>query len=299
MSTKENQQFFTHLEKDGISIPKEYQGKIIEKINNVLNYIPSVGVFGKTGAGKSSLCNALFGEETCKVSDVAACTRDPQNVLLSMGEKGMRLVDVPGVGESGERDKEYAKLYNSLMPELDLILWVLKGDDRAFSSDEIFYKNIVKPHIKNGTPFFIVLNQVDKIEPFREWHVESRQPGAKQSKSIDEKRRSVAGFFELPLSQIIAVSANEKFGLIELVDRIVEALPGEKRVSILRNVEKEYQSEISQKSAEKGLLDYVLDVVKMIAPDTITVIIKNGPPIVKAIGGALASGWKSFKGLFS
>lgn len=298
MNTKNNHQFFTHLEKNRILIPKEYQEKITEKINNVLNYTPSVGVFGKTGAGKSSLCNALFGEDTCKVSDIAACTRDPQHVLLSMGEKGMRLVDVPGVGESGERDKEYAKLYNSLLPELDLVLWVLKGDDRAFSSDEVFYKNIVKPHIKNGIPFFIVLNQVDKIEPMREWDVENRQPGSKQSKSIEEKRRVVAGFFELPLSQIIAVSANEKFGLIELVDRIVEALPEEKRFSVLRNVEKEHQSENSQKSAEKGLWDYALEAIKAIVPDAITIIIKNGPSIVSTIGGALKSGWSSLKSIF-
>ena len=51
----------------------------------------------------------------------------------------------------------------------------------------MFYKNIVKPHLRNGAPFFIVLNQVDKIEPFREWDYESRQPSPKQSKSIEEK----------------------------------------------------------------------------------------------------------------
>lgn len=299
MKNAKNQEFFTQLENDGISIPKEYQEKITTKIDAILNYVPSIGVFGKTGAGKSSLCNSLFGKETCKVSDVAACTRNPQDVLLNMGKKGMRLVDVPGVGESGERDKEYAKLYNSLLPELDLVLWVLKGDDRAFSSDEIFYKNIVKPHIKRGMPFFIVLNQVDKIDPYREWDEEIRQPGPKQSKTIEEKRRSVAGFFEISLSQVIAVSANEKFGLVELVDRIVEALPGEKRVSVLRNIEEEYQSENSKKSAEKGLLDSVWEFLKEVPPETLDIIITKGPIVIKTIGKALESGWKALKGLFS
>lgn len=295
MNTKETGRFFKNLEKQGVIIPKEYQEKIAEKINKTLNYVPSVGVFGKTGAGKSSLCNALFGAETCEVSDIAACTRDPQDVLLNMGENGMRLVDVPGVGESQERDEEYADFYNSLMPELDLILWVLKGDDRAFSSDEAFYKNIVKPHLKNGTPFFIVLNQVDKIEPFREWDEEARQPGPKQSKSIEEKRRSVSGYFELPLSQIIAVSANEKFGLIELVDRIIDALPGEKRVSVLRNVEKAYRSVTATKSAEKGFFTSIWDGIKSAVSETIT---QNGPAIVKSVVTAgIAVAFSIFKGL--
>ncbi len=65
-------------------------------------------------------------------------------------QKGLKLVDVPGVGESRDRDEEYSKLYASLLPELDLVLWLIKSDDRALASDENFYKNIVKPHIDEG-----------------------------------------------------------------------------------------------------------------------------------------------------
>ena len=262
MNHSENQQFFDQLEKAGITVPKEHREKIAKKIDQVLNYVPSIGVFGKTGVGKSSLCNALFGAETCKVSDIAACTRDPQEIFIGMGKKSLKLVDVPGVGESRERDQEYGALYKKLLPELDLVLWVLKADDRAFSIDESFYKNVVKPHIKEGMPFFIVLNQADKIEPSREWNDTNRQPGSNQAKALEGKRQAVAGFFELPLSQIIAVSANERFGLVELVDRVIDALPGEKRVSVLRNVEKEYQSDNAKSSAEKGLWSYVKDGVE-------------------------------------
>ena len=123
----------------------------------ILNYVPKVGVFGKTGVGKSSLCNAVFGRDIFKISDVVACTRTPQEMLLSIGNKGIKLLDVPGVGENEERDTEYRELYKKLLPELDLILWVLKGDDRAFSSDEEFYKDVVQKYIQAGTPFFIVI----------------------------------------------------------------------------------------------------------------------------------------------
>lgn len=75
-----------------------------------MSYEPKIGIFGKTGVGKSSLCNALFGKDICSISDVEACTRNPQEVFLGMGQKGIKLLDVPGVGENSERVKEYAQL---------------------------------------------------------------------------------------------------------------------------------------------------------------------------------------------
>ncbi len=167
MNNSNMNDIFNVLEQQGIRITPDQKRVVRQKMNTILSYEPRVGVFGKTGVGKSSLCNALFGRDLCEISDVGACTRDAKELLLGFGQKGMKLVDVPGVGENKERDIEYGKLYAKLLPELDLILWVLKGDDRAFSSDEAFYKNVVKPHLDQGKPFFFVLNQVDKIEPFR------------------------------------------------------------------------------------------------------------------------------------
>lgn len=257
-----HQELFEALEKGGIKITPEYKANIERKVNNILNYEPKVGVFGKTGAGKSSLCNAVFGQDVCRISDVKACTREPQEVFLSIGNKGLKLLDVPGVGESGERDKEYAELYKKLLPELDLILWVIKGDDRAFSSDEEFYKKLVRPYIKDSEkPFFIVINQVDKIEPFREWDEKNKRPGSKQAHNIEEKRRNVSGFFELPLAQVLAVSANERYGLIELVDSMVHTLPKDKKAVVLKEVAEENRSETSKKEAENGFVDVLIEIV--------------------------------------
>lgn len=56
----------------------------------------------------------------------------PAEITLSLKQgKGISLIDMPGVGESEQRDAEYAALYRRLLPELDLVLWVIKGDDRA------------------------------------------------------------------------------------------------------------------------------------------------------------------------
>ena len=96
---------------------------------------------GKTGAGKSSLCNALFAGEVTPVSDVTACTREALHFRLYSGSHSLVLVDLPGASEM--RDEEYEALYRNILPELDLILWVIKADDRTFSIDERFYQRMM------------------------------------------------------------------------------------------------------------------------------------------------------------
>ena len=254
--------FFDDLEKKGVIVSPEKKKTIEERFLKALQYEPVIGFFGKTGVGKSSLCNALFGEKICEISDVKACTRDTKKVLLDIGGKGLTLMDVPGVGETNERDEEYAELYARLLPELDLALWVLKADDRAFSSDEKFYEDIVKPHIQQGKPFYFVLNQVDKIEPFREWDVEGHKPGVTQFSNIDLKIADVARIFEHPNTQIVAVSANEKYNLVNLMDTIVYNLPGTKRVTLYHKVPKENRSKEQETYAKEGLTDEIRKIIR-------------------------------------
>ncbi len=275
--------FFENLEKSGVFIDRVYREIIKKRLDSIISYQPMIGIFGKTGAGKSSLCNALFGQDVCEISDISACTRAPQEVILSMGNKGIKLIDVPGVGESVERDKEYEDLYKNLLPELDVVLWVLKGDDRAFSSDEIFYKNLVKPYIDKGRPFFIVLNQVDKIEPFREWDVAKNRPGAHQAENIEAKRRNVASIFDLPLNSVIPISANERYGLIELVDNIVHSLPKERKAILLKEVKEENRSSGAKQEAKNGFVDTLTEILtNLFTSPTAVNVIKAGVDVLKA-----------------
>lgn len=270
---------FDALEESGVVIEPKYRGSIESKLNQIMGYRPKVGFFGKTGAGKSSLCNAIFGQGICEISDVGACTREPKEVLMATGNsQGIALLDVPGVGESSERDAEYEELYKNILPELDIVLWVLKGDDRAFSSDEAFFKNLVRPYIERGRPFFFVLNQVDKIEPYREWDEKTHQPGPKQAQNIEAKKSYVAQAFDVPLAKVIAVSASEKFGLVPLVDSVVHALPQDKQFIVLNKVSEENRSEKSIKTASTGFWNTVKDIVVEVVPSVVGALVKNSWP---------------------
>ena len=126
------------LKEAGISLTEDQVAQLAGILEKDFSYVPKIGVFGKTGAGKSSFVNAIFGQDVCPVSDVEACTRDLQEANVG----GIILVDCPGIAESAERDEEYKKMYTELIPKLDAIIWVLKGDDRSYGPDLDFYELI-------------------------------------------------------------------------------------------------------------------------------------------------------------
>lgn len=247
---------------EAIGVGKEDREKIREMVCELRNYVPKVGLLGKTGAGKSTLCNAIFGKRVADVSNVEACTRTPQEISISLSERdepGLVLVDFPGVGESNERDLEYKDLYDNWLPELDLILWVIKADDRALSIDEMFYKKIIASGT-NLPPIVFVINQVDKIEPSVEgWDEEKNRPGRAQKTNLRKKAAVIGQRFEVDPAEITAVSAGRGFGLVDLVSRIVTVLPKEKKAAFVRETKAENVSPKTAKEAEKGFWEYIFD----------------------------------------
>jgi len=240
-------------------LSKEQENKIKEALNHIKNYTPKVGVFGDTGVGKSSLCNALFGKDIASVSDVEACTREIQEVNLQPSEKGgMILVDVPGLGEDPDRHDEYIKLYDTLVQELDLLLWVIKADDRKFITGIDFYNSLSGKNIE----VVFVINQVDKIEPVSEFYENGKQLGKTQLGNIDRKKQDIVNRFGIERSRVIPVSATQKIGLENLVTIAIQLLPNDKKYSFSREAKKENVSKEAKEEVKRGVLEYLAEVLE-------------------------------------
>lgn len=268
MNTNENDSLFRSLSQLGIDLTDEQCKKIEEKINEKLTYTAKIGVMGKTGAGKSSLCNALLGRDACPINPVSACTRDIQEEFLKIGNNGLVLVDVPGVGESDERNKEYAELYNKLLPELDLILWTVKSDDRALVTDEIFYRNLIKQYAAEGKPVVFAVTQSDKLGTRKDWCSGTIAENVKSK--IEAKRISITNTFGIDIDNVIAVSVFESYNLDLLVERIVELLPNEQVISLCKNVDIQHISDETKAAAIDAATYMVAEILEdnNIVPET-------------------------------
>lgn len=203
------------------ALPTQLSGTILKHIHSLTDYEPVIGIMGKTGVGKSSLCNALFHGEVSPVSDVAACTREPLRFRLRSGNNSLMLMDLPGVGESEQRDREYDALYQRVLPELDLILWVIKADDRALSVDERFYRRVMNSYRHR---VLFVVNQADKTEPCHEWDTVACGPSPRQRANLEAKRTALQALFT-PSHPVCLVSARTGWSLETMVDTMMSCLP--------------------------------------------------------------------------
>lgn len=236
------------IEKPLTSLPHAIGKHILDHIQKLTHYEPAIGIMGKTGAGKSSLCNALFQGEVTSVSDVNACTREVLRLRLSSGDHSLILVDLPGVGESEQRDKEYESLYRNILPELDLILWVIKADDRAFSVDERFYRRVMSDHHQR---VLFVVNQADKIEPCHEWYVTSNAPSPHQLVNIEARLASIRQLFS-PHHPVCAVSARTEWNLPSMIETMMCCLPDRATSPLATQLHGRLCSEPVKKQAREG-----------------------------------------------
>ena len=142
-------------------LPEEIRQKILEHLHGVIHYEPVIGIMGKSGTGKSSLCNAIFQSRICATHPLNGCTRQAHRLTLQIGERRMTLVDLPGIGETPQHDQEYRELYRQLLPELDLIIWILRADERAYAADIAMHQFLLNEGA-DPSRFLFVLSHADR-----------------------------------------------------------------------------------------------------------------------------------------
>jgi len=113
-----------------------------------------LSAFGRVSTGKSSLLNALIGEDRFSVSPLHGETRHSSMQAWNQVEVGgVFLIDTPGLDEAGGEDRE--ALAREVAGRSDLVMFVLDGDITDTELDAL------KAVLAQGRPVLVVLNKSD------------------------------------------------------------------------------------------------------------------------------------------
>ena len=123
-----------------------------------------IAFFGKRNAGKSSLVNALTGQELSIVSDVKGTTTDPVYKAMELLPLGpVMVVDTPGLDDEGELGKERVKRAKSVLNKTDIALVVADSKEFLEKGDLSFEKEILSLIEEKKLPGIFVWNKVDEV----------------------------------------------------------------------------------------------------------------------------------------
>lgn len=118
---------------------------------------PHIGIFGRRNNGKSSLINALSGQDTAIVSDIAGTTTDVVKKSIEIfGVGPVVLVDTAGVDDTGELGKKRVAKTNEALKIVDLAILVITNN--TIEGPEL---ELIEKFDEYNTPWFAVHNKED------------------------------------------------------------------------------------------------------------------------------------------
>ena len=113
-------------------------------------------ILGKPNAGKSSLLNAMTGEDRAIVTEIAGTTRDSLEENIRLGGLSLRLADTAGIRQTGDLiEKIGVERARSLAEKADLILAVFDSSAAFDDNDEDIFSFI------RGRKAIVLLNKSD------------------------------------------------------------------------------------------------------------------------------------------
>ncbi len=183
---------------------------------------------GRTGNGKTTLINALYGTKF-PTDPLVSCTKELYRVSIlnhcPPDYDSLTVFDTPGIGEFSS-DTKYQKFYEAAVSESDCVVLVTTFDRTDAPAQRLLYK--LKQYIKDEkTKFLIALNHIDSTVIARNidyipWDDEKNEPTPQCYDNINERIKILNERFEgyfLPF-KVIPVCGLRNYGIDVLKNEI-------------------------------------------------------------------------------
>ena len=176
-----------------------------------------IGFFGRRNAGKSSVMNAVTGQNLAVVSDVKGTTTDPVYKTMELLPLGpVMVIDTPGIDDEGELGKLRVMKSRQVLNKTDLAILVVDGTE-GMKKKDLEMKELFE---KKNIPYLVVFNKADLCkEGFQDDSTDSSAQtdnGAIAENIVKVSAKTGEGIFEL----------KEKMGAMKKADAERDLLEG-------------------------------------------------------------------------
>lgn len=172
-----------------------------------LNATPSservhIGIFGKRNAGKSSLINAITGQNLAIVSEAKGTTTDPVYKAMELLPLGpVMIIDTPGIDDEGVLGSLRIQKAYQVLNKTDIALVIIDAAVGPSAEDLRLIERINTKKI----PLLIVINKCETIN--------------------EDKKTAYQAL--LPNGKLLFVSAEQQLNIFELKEAIAQTVPAD------------------------------------------------------------------------